>query len=208
MSLKGPCSTTAPSPQTDGLKEWYASTPLHIEEVVLGVFNYCLTFVAVIIHVESSTPRQNIQSVKKLLLPHRFTENGSRWNIAQLWKLFSYITIRNLKISYRNCASSSLCTHFRTFLFTGPFDLTKAQNLQSRSKIVGNPYILLCYHQNTRQLGGIQNFFFKYWSFLLVKLSLLILFVSFLVSVLCFFFDGYLSKVIALLTIAIVLSRS
>ena len=33
---------------------------------------------------------------------------------------------------------------------------------------------------------------------LLEKLSLLILFVSFLVSVLCFFFDGFLSKVIAL----------
>ena len=38
---------------------------------------------------------------------------------------------------------------------------------------------------------------------LLVKLSLLILLASFLVSVLCFFFDGSLSKVIALPTIAI-----
>ena len=38
---------------------------------------------------------------------------------------------------------------------------------------------------------------------LLVKLSLLILFASFLVSVLCFFFDGFLSKVIALPAIAI-----
>ena len=37
----------------------------------------------------------------------------------------------------------------------------------------------------------------------LVKLSLLILFASFFVSVLCFFFDGSLSKVIALLTIAL-----
>jgi hypothetical protein len=36
-----------------------------------------------------------------------------------------------------------------------------------------------------------------------VKLSLLILFASFFVSVLCFFFDGFLSKVIALPTIAI-----
>ena len=47
---------------------------------------------------------------------------------------------------------------------------------------------------------------------LLVKLSLLILFASFLVSVLCFFFIGFLSKVIALPTIAIAivlaLSRS
>ena len=39
--------------------------------------------------------------------------------------------------------------------------------------------------------------------FFIVKLSLLILFASFLVSVLCFFFDGSLSKVIALPTIAI-----
>jgi len=33
---------------------------------------------------------------------------------------------------------------------------------------------------------------------LLVKLSLLILFASFLVSFLCFFFDGFLSKIIAM----------
>ena len=37
---------------------------------------------------------------------HRFTNNG------QLWKLFSYITIRILKISFRNCVSSLLSTHF------------------------------------------------------------------------------------------------
>ena len=37
----------------------------------------------------------------------------------------------------------------------------------------------------------------------LVKLSLLILFVPFFISVLCFFFDGSLSNVIALPTIAI-----
>jgi hypothetical protein len=43
---------------------------------------------------------------------------------------------------------------------------------------------------------------------LFVKLSLLILYASFLVSVLCFFFDGSLSKVIALPNIAIALSRS
>jgi hypothetical protein len=59
----------------------------------------------------------------------RFTENGSRRNIAQLWKLFSYITIRILKISFRNCVSSSLCKHYMTFLFTGLFDLTKGQSL-------------------------------------------------------------------------------
>ena len=45
---------------------------------------------------------------------------------------------------------------------------------------------------------------------LLVKFSLLILFASFLVSVLCFFFYGFLSEVIALptITIAIVGCRS
>ena len=45
---------------------------------------------------------------------------------------------------------------------------------------------------------------------LLVKLSLLIFFASFLVGVLCFFFDGSLSlsKVIALPTIAIVVALS
>ena len=40
---------------------------------------------------------------------------------------------------------------------------------------------------------------------LLVKLSLLILFASSLVSVLCFFFDGAFSKVIALTNIATVI---
>ena len=38
---------------------------------------------------------------------------------------------------------------------------------------------------------------------LLLKLSLLILFASFLVSVLCFFFDGSLSKVVAIVGRAI-----
>ena len=53
---------------------------------------------------------------------------------------------------------------------------------------------------------------FFFWSFAPCKLSLLILFASFFVSVLFFFFDGSLSKVIALPTIAIAivvaLSRS
>ena len=40
----------------------------------------------------------------------------------------------------------------------------------------------------------------------LVKLSLLILFAFFFVSVLCFFSDGFLSKVIALPTIAIAIT--
>ena len=75
---------------------------------------------------------------------HRFTENGSCRNIAQLWKLISYDTIRILKISFRNCVTSSLSTHFIAFLFTGPFDLTKSQSLISRSKIDRNPKILPC----------------------------------------------------------------
>ena len=58
-----------------------------------------------------------------------FTENDPRRNIAQLWKLFSYITIMILKISFRNSLSSLLSSHYMTFLFTGPFDLTKAQSL-------------------------------------------------------------------------------
>ena len=49
--------------------------------------------------------------------------------------------------------------------------------------------------------GAIQSLFFSL--LLLVKLSLLILFASFLALVICFFFDGFLSKVIALPTIAI-----
>ena len=57
---------------------------------------------------------------------HGFTENGPCRNIAQLWKLFSYITIGILLISFRNCVSSLLSTHYRKFLFTGPFDLNKA----------------------------------------------------------------------------------
>ena len=60
---------------------------------------------------------------------HGFTENGPQQNIAQLWKLFSYIKIRILKIIFRNCVYSILSAHYKTFLFTGPFDLTKAQSL-------------------------------------------------------------------------------
>ena len=60
--------------------------------------------------------------------------------------------------------------------------------------------------------GAIQSLILNFSLLLLVKLSLLILFAAFLVLVLCFFFDGPLSKVIALPTIAIAivvaLSRS
>ena len=77
-----------------------------------------------------------------------------------------------------------------------------------------------CYHQNTKYLWchPIINFsniaiaILDFSLLLLVKLSLLIIFASFFVLVLCFFFDGSLSKVIALPTIAIAvvlaLSRS
>ena len=40
-----------------------------------------------------------------------------RWNIAQLWKLFSYISGRILKISFWNCDSSLLRMHFAPFCF-------------------------------------------------------------------------------------------
>ena len=49
---------------------------------------------------------------------HKFTENGPHPNITQLWKLYSYITIRNFSISYRNCVSSLLSAHYSTFIFT------------------------------------------------------------------------------------------
>ena len=58
-----------------------------------------------------------------------------RRNIAQLLKLFSYITIGSLKISFRNCVSTLLSTHCKTFVFTGPFDLTRAFN--SAQKTIG-----------------------------------------------------------------------
>ena len=52
--------------------------------------------------------------------------------------------------------------------------------------------------------GAIQSLIFPIFSLLLlVKLSLLILFASFLVSVFCFFFDSFLSKIISLPTIAV-----
>ena len=35
-----------------------------------------------------------------------------RWNITQLWKLFSYNSVRILKISFWNCVSSLLSTSF------------------------------------------------------------------------------------------------
>jgi hypothetical protein len=65
--------------------------------------------------------------------------------------------------------------------------------------------ILLLPPKNEIIMVPYKHSFFQYcdsniglFSMLLVKLSLLILFASFLVSVLCFFFDGFHSKVIAL----------
>ena len=69
-----------------------------------------------------------------LFFPHSWHEFR---NTAQLWKLFSYITIRILKLSCRNCVSSLQSTHYRTFLFTGQFDLTRALNLAQKS--IGTP---------------------------------------------------------------------
>ena len=43
--------------------------------------------------------------------------------------IFVHYKIRISKISFRNCVSLLLSTHYRAFLFTGPFDLTKAQSL-------------------------------------------------------------------------------
>ena len=68
---------------------------------------------------------------------HRFTENGRRRNIAQLWTLIYYITIWIFKISFRECVSSLLSTHYRTFIFTGPLDLSKAHNPAQKS--IGTP---------------------------------------------------------------------
>ena len=48
---------------------------------------------------------RKVGSILTLHSWHGFTENGPRWNIAQLWKLFSDITIRILTISFRNCVS-------------------------------------------------------------------------------------------------------
>ena len=72
-------------------------------------------------------------------------------------------------------------------------DLTVSENIIATTKIRNN-------------YDDIQSFIFPniaivildFSLLLLVKLSLLILFAFFLVSVLCFFFDGSLSKVIAL----------
>ena len=48
-------------------------------------------------------------------------------NIAQLL-LFSYFKIR-----FYNCVSLLLSTHYSTCIFTGPFDLAKAQNQAQKS---------------------------------------------------------------------------
>ena len=49
--------------------------------------------------------------------------------------------IENLKISFRNCISALLSTHYS---FTGPINSIKAQRLLPRSKINRNFYILPC----------------------------------------------------------------
>jgi hypothetical protein len=43
------------------------------------------------------------------------TENGLGWNSTQLWKLIPYIKIKILEISFRNCVSSLLSTHYSVF---------------------------------------------------------------------------------------------
>ena len=53
----------------------------------------------------------------KSSLVYGFTENSRRWNIAQLWKLFLYISGSSLEISFWNCVSSLLSTHFITSNF-------------------------------------------------------------------------------------------
>ena len=101
---------------------------------------------------------------------HGFTENGSRQNIAQLWKLFSYITIRILKISFRNCVSSLQSTHYRAFLFIGPFDLTKAFNTAQKS--IGTPK--LCREKNINLI----SFSFTYSIFIyqcFVKVNIILI---------------------------------
>ena len=82
------------------------------------------------------------------------------------------------------------------------------------------PYVIIlsyshqkyyCYHQTTKQLYWHPIFNFSniaiaildFSLLLIVKLSILILFASFVISVLCFFFNSSLSKVITLPTIAI-----
>jgi hypothetical protein len=45
------------------------------------------------------------------------------------------IIIRILKISFRNCVSSLLSTHCRTFIFTGPFDLTRCSSFGVEKEI-------------------------------------------------------------------------
>ena len=80
-----------------------------------------------------------VQQIKYAHSWQGFSKNGPRRNIAQLWKLFSYLTIMILKISFRNCVSSLLSPHYKTFLFTGPFDLNKAQSLYNNpaQKLIG-----------------------------------------------------------------------
>jgi hypothetical protein len=68
---------------------------------------------------------------------HGFSENGPRRNIAQLLKLFSYITIRILKISFRNCVSSLLSTHYRTFFLQAHSIWPKSRAFNPTQKLIG-----------------------------------------------------------------------
>ena len=73
----------------------------------------------------------------------RFSKNCLRWNIAQLWKLFSYITIRIMKIPLSNCVSSLLSTHYSVFPFTAPLDFANAHGaFDQAQKSIWTPFPL------------------------------------------------------------------
>ena len=56
----------------------------------------------------------------KRSLVYGFTDNGLRWNIAQLWKSYFLHYNWDFEISFRRCVSSLLSTHYNAFLLQAP----------------------------------------------------------------------------------------
>jgi hypothetical protein len=96
------------------------------------------------------------------------------------------MVIHNMKKRGSNVLLINISIFF-TVAYEERYDLNHDVSIYSRRNIIPTTKIRNNY-------GAIQSFIFSiYFSLLLlVKLSFLIFFASFLVSVLCFFFDGFL----------------
>ena len=140
----------------------------------------------------------NPKKCKKFEHLNVFRRNFLFQPLFDIWFFFRILeaTMTTLASNQIQFPPVLICSELKVLTLTIP--IYKKKYIYSRRKYY-------CYHQNTKYLWchliiQIANIFITILDFsllLLVQLSLLILIASFLVSVLCFFFYGSLSKVLA-----------